>query len=1314
MKLWRHFVLVGLTGAVPLFIASLMLINATYLKPIHFSQQERRGLTFQRLLEPLLVLLPRYQEAARRTAAGEPSEAFVLADLQQQIDQAVYRLSTNYQGHLGAQLKFTDAELALRGRDNARLAVLQTNWTALRQSPSSAIARGPGVTHTMDAVRSMFAQSGDASNLILDNELESYYLMDITVVALPQEHQRLNDVLFIASQYVRAGRVAGTNQTEFAVLSSMLRLSNVNRILKDTRIVLSESQRKHHAALTKDLPPAVDKLNATTAGFLQELDRLAAGQAVSSTDLEAAGWNAQNESHNLWRVGADGLDYLLALRVRNLESSRSNAAWLLVGTALLAAFVMGLLIRSLLRVYGAAMSRTADELRDKEARLRGIGDHVPNGAVYEILRDSDGTMKFLYLSAGIEQLTGLTADALMQDASLYFKQILPEDEPIMLAARRESLANKSVFNVVVRVRRTDGSVRWMQLASMPRRLPDGRFVWDGIAQDVTERKQAEEVLKESEQRFRSLIDQAPTAIGVSRNGTRLYVNRKYLEMFGLQSVEEALSHPVGSDLTPESRALVESYFKNRIQGLPAPTSYEVVGRRKDGTTFPMHVVVALVDLPDGPASIGFITDISGRRRAENQIQYLNRVYAVLSGINGTIVHEKDPQAMLHAACRIAVEKGKFRMAWIGLLESGTQRVKPVAAAGMVDGHPDLLQIDLAGGAYADGPPPQAVSSGEHAICNDIERDPIHAPWWGEAMRRGYRSSGSFPLKVEGRVVGLLNLYANEPDFFSAQELDLLDELALDIGFALEFHDQEAKRQQAEIAVRHSEERFARMFKNNPLPTSLSRLSDGKFVDANESFLRMSGFARDEVIGHSALELGAYPDPAVRPRLIQRLHEDGHVHQHEQTFRTKSGNLRDHLLWMELMTVDGEPCILTLAVDITEQKEAERQQKLLEDQLRQTQKLESLGTLAGGIAHDFNNILGAIISFTELAKMDNAGHADTEENLGEVLKASHRATGLVQQILAFSRQQKHEVINLQLAPVIKEALKLLRATIPATIEIRQNISGELPDVRANATQIHQVIMNLCTNASHAIKKTHGTLTVQLDHVRLRPGQPRPHVELKPGDYLRLQVADTGHGMDPATVKRIFEPFFTTKGPGEGTGLGLAVVHGIIKEHHGVILVDSTPGQGTTFTIYLPAVAPAAAPSQSDTTDILPGNGQCILFVDDEPALGDAAQKMLRRLGYQPVVFQSSEAAWQAIQQAPQNFDAVVSDLTMPVMTGLDLADRVLSVSPQLPIILVTGSAGELTQTAVQEKGIRQLLNKPIDYQSLGSALSKVLRSPSVMK
>lgn len=399
-------------------------------------------------------------------------------------------------------------------------------------------------------------------------------------------------------------------------------------------------------------------------------------------------------------------------------------------------------------------------------------------------------------------------------------------------------------------------------------------------------------------------------------------------------------------------------------------------------------------------------------------------------------------------------------------------------------------------------------------------------------------------------------------------------------------------------------------------------------------------------------------------------------------------------------------IVGTAEDITEWRK-------LEEQFRQAQKLEAIGTLAGGIAHDFNNILGAIIGYVELTKLGLKGNASAHQYLDMVLQGANRAASLVRQILAFSRQQEHQRVAVQLRHVVAEPVKLLRATIPAMIEFDVTLAADLPVVQADPTQIHQVVMNLCTNAAHAMQGRPGRLGVKLEKFLMDARQTEVvGTQLKPGLYVRLTVSDTGCGMERSTVERIFEPFFTTKGPGEGTGLGLSVVHGIMQIHEGAITVQSEPGSGTTFHLYFPADGSGApAESKSAEAPVVPkGAGQRVLFIDDEKPLAQLGQSILDALGYHATALSDATEALAMIRAHPADFDLVVTDLSMPGIMGTDLATEVLAIRPELPVILTTGYTSRLDADSVRELGIRALLMKPFSFRTLGEIAHRVLSEP----
>jgi nitrogen-specific signal transduction histidine kinase/ActR/RegA family two-component response regulator len=386
-------------------------------------------------------------------------------------------------------------------------------------------------------------------------------------------------------------------------------------------------------------------------------------------------------------------------------------------------------------------------------------------------------------------------------------------------------------------------------------------------------------------------------------------------------------------------------------------------------------------------------------------------------------------------------------------------------------------------------------------------------------------------------------------------------------------------------------------------------------------------------------------------------------------------------------------------DVTETKK-------LETQLRQAHKIEAIGTLAGGIAHDFNNILTAIIGYTELTREDLPEGSRMQSNMQEVLKAGIRARDLIGHIMAFSRQDEGQRRPVQIGLIVKEVLKLLRASLPTTIDIRQDIKSQSDLISGDPTEIHQVLMNLSTNAGHAMREKGGVLEVRLVDEDLDAGAASQHPDLKPGPYLTLTVSDTGCGMDPEVMERIFEPYFTTKEVGEGTGMGLAVVYGIVESHGGAVTVDSTPGKGTTFQVFFPIIQTEEV-EEVGIVEPLPTGRERVLFVDDEKALVDIGKQILERLGYEVAARTSSIEALEAFKAQPHRFDLVITDQTMPNMTGEDLAKELMRIRPDISVILCTGYSHMISEDKAKAMGIRGFIMKPILRRDIAYTIRRVL-------
>jgi PAS domain S-box-containing protein len=470
---------------------------------------------------------------------------------------------------------------------------------------------------------------------------------------------------------------------------------------------------------------------------------------------------------------------------------------------------------------------------------------------------------------------------------------------------------------------------------------------------------------------------------------------------------------------------------------------------------------------------------------------------------------------------------------------------------------------------------------------------------------------------------------------------------------------------------------------------------------NPAGLRLAGLEAEEVLGHPLPAMGGTQADAPLPPELARAMASGETWSGRLRLRRPDGAAYDMEITVSPVKDGKAQTTNFVAVGRDVSREAQ-----LERHLRQAQKMEALGTMAGGIAHDFNNILSVIMGYVELATgVLEPGHPALLE-LAQVLKASERARGLVRQILAFSRQGAQERRPLELASLVKEALKLLRATLPSTITIAEDLPASRSTVLADPTEIHQLLMNLCSNAAHAMRGREGVLRVELRDLDLDEQAAAMHPGLRPGPYQRILVGDTGAGMSPDVLERIFDPFFTTKSPGEGTGLGLAVVHGVVKSMEGAIAVSSLADKGTTFQVLLPRIS-SAEQTAVDAGHPITGGSERILVVDDEESLVGVLSRALGRLGYDTRGVHGSSQALAVIAEDPQAFDLMLTDLTMPGLTGLELAREVSRLRSDLPMVLITGYGEEMTPEKARGLGFSEYLLKPVLTRQLAEAVRRAL-------
>ena len=510
------------------------------------------------------------------------------------------------------------------------------------------------------------------------------------------------------------------------------------------------------------------------------------------------------------------------------------------------------------------------------------------------------------------------------------------------------------------------------------------------------------------------------------------------------------------------------------------------------------------------------------------------------------------------------------------------------------------------------------------------------------------------------------------------------------------------QKRAEQALRASEEQYREIF-NAAADAFVLRDANAKVVDVNPAFLEISGYTRDEVVSGTRW-IFALPENKELASEMHRRCIAGEAVHFEMKARRKDGTMLDIEMRAVPVLYRGVPHALGMARDITGQKRAEAERVRLEGQLLQAKKLEAIGTLAGGIAHDFNNILSATLGYGEMAQKQAPAGTSLRRHIDAVVSAGMRAKSLVERILAFSRSGIGERRAMRVQSVVTEALDLFAASLPTHVKLDRELAAEDAAVMSDPTQIHQVVMNLCANGAQAMK-TAGTLTVSLDVVDKRDSVAATSA-IPAGRYVRLRVRDTGSGMAPNVLERIFDPFFTTKGVGVGTGLGLSLVHGIVTDLGGGIDVQSAPGEGSTFIVYLPWTDAAVAPAGAEEA-IAQGEGETILLVDDEESLVRLGEEVIAELGYEPVGFTSSAAALEAFRAEPQRFHAVLTDESMPEMTGSDLVRGIRAVRPDIPILMMTGFVTPALAARAREMGVVDVLSKPLVTRDIARGLYAAL-------
>jgi PAS domain S-box-containing protein len=818
--------------------------------------------------------------------------------------------------------------------------------------------------------------------------------------------------------------------------------------------------------------------------------------------------------------------------------------------------------------------------------------------------------------------------------------VTPEKRDTIIAQLQQ---HGTVRNVELEFRSRSGQIRQV-LWSVEEMVIGGESCLLGLALDITERKRDEEALRESQQEFKDLFENAPVGFHEIDTGGRVVrINKTELQMLGY-SAGELIGKFVWTYSTEAEISRQAALAK--LSGQPSPLTFERQFRRKDGSTFPVLINDRILKREDGTI-IGIrtaIQDITERKHAEAALRESEQKFSK--------IFHASPIAILLTT----LKEGR-------ILDANEECLRMMERTREAVIRHTVFELD----AWV-APEQRAViiaTLKQHGTVNSIEME--------------FRNRSGQIFHVLGSV----------------EEVVIGGESCL-LGLGLDITER-----------KHAEEARTRLATAVEQSADTVMITDirGSLLYTNPAFEKTSGYTRAEALGHNPrlLKSGLHDAPFYRQMWATLAH--GETWSGHFINRRKDGTLYEEDATISPIRDHQGHIVNYVAVkhDVTHELQ-------LEAQFRQAQKMEAIGQLAGGIAHDFNNILTSMFGYGYLLQQDLVKNPSGLENISEILKAAKRAKDLVQQILTFSRQSENKRQVIPLKPIIEEALKFLRASLPANINIEMNLTDHAPAVLADPTQIYQVTMNLATNALHAMEGQPGRLTVSLDSFQPDAEFIQTHPKFRPVPYVRLTVADTGHGMEAATLEHIFEPFFTTKAVGQGTGLGLAVVHGIVQSHNGLITVESQPGRGTTFAIYFPAHASGTVASGEKDDAVIHGHGERILLVDDEISLTTLFQRLLTSLNYQATICNRPREAAARFGHDPDQFDLIITDLTMPEMNGLELAHEIHLRRPHLPVILLSGFAAAFTRETLREAGIHKLLNKPVSLTTLAETLHALLTPP----
>lgn len=916
------------------------------------------------------------------------------------------------------------------------------------------------------------------------------------------------------------------------------------------------------------------------------------------------------------------------------------------------------------------------------------------------------------------EMYGVSPDQDKLTYEFWHSLVHPDDRADADQEVKLALEEESEFHIQFRILHPDGAVRHLEGHASVRRDRTGKpIAMIGVNWDITEKMLANQRLRESRSEYLQLFNAMLEGFALhelvfDRDGKPcdyrfLEVNPAFEEMTGVRAAQ-VLGRTV-REIFPETEpAWIERYAKLATTG--EPTHFEMFS----GSLGKWFEVAAYS--PGRGRFACMFRDVTERRRNERR---LRTERLVLEALNSSEPQRLVTRRLLHIireetgveAVGIRVSDGidypyyeyhGFSEAFVQAesslclpgetcpLQAGRERSRLVCLCGrVIQGEADPgLPFFTEGGSFWTNRASELLGGEAFAPQGELR---------GRCLTEGYESLALIPLVSGDEVIGLLQLNDHQPDRFAAEDIEFYETLGASIGVSVA----RAREQQAR---RDSEERLHHILDSLDAGVVAVDMATESVTYANPAACRLLAMPRDFLVGLP----------------VRRLSPDGvGVEAGEGELLAMDGRRVPVLRTLSQTELNERPCLLLSFLDLTPLRLAETERKLFQERLAQTQRLESIGTLAGGIAHDFNNILHAILGFSELALDDCPEGSEARESMREVLKASNRAKELVNQILTFSRQGENEKVPLRLQSILREIAKLIRGTIPASIAIHTEVAGELPPVWADPSQMHQVLMNLCTNAYQAIRRQaegeaaslpSGEIRLRLRSRWIEAAEARGIPGLTAGQYLELSVSDTGCGIPPDIRGHIFEPYFTTRTKERGTGLGLAIVQGVVQAHGGSVDVESRVGHGTTFRMLLPAhEGEESAPGQQSLLEPRLSATVRVLLVDDEAPIRHLAERGLPHHGYDVTVAGDGKSALEIFQRNPDGVDILVTDLAMPGMSGIELAREVLRMRPDLPVVLCSGFSETVTREEAMQNGIRELANKPLSPRELAELMRGILQS-----